>query len=158
MALKKLKEVKGIECDYWRIFRNDQNTTTNTTCVRLALYPSQEIREKDVMNYLETQSFIFDGIDYTRDELYAKIKESKMELVSEAVEAVKGKEAVTEMQTVVIQSASEEVYDEEGHLLEEAKEEITEKRLVIIEPAVETVEGKEAIYKETNWFVDAEDC
>jgi hypothetical protein len=128
MAIKKQKETKGILCDYWRIFRNDQNTVQNTTCVRLALYPSKEVREKDVMNFLEIQAFMFDGVDYIREELYAKIKESKMELVSEEVEPVEAKEAVL---------------DEEGNILEEA---------------IEAVEGKEAVYKETNWFVDAEDC
>jgi hypothetical protein len=164
MALKKQKEVKGIKADYWRIFRNDQNAVNNTTCVRLALYPSKEIRDKNLTNYLETEAFIFDGIDYTREDLYVKIKESKMGLVEPAIEAVEAIPAVTGTRTVVIKEAVEAkdaVLDEEGNVLEEAVEAqdaITEEQTYIIEPAIEAVEGKEAVYRETNWFVDAEDC
>jgi hypothetical protein len=164
MALKKEKEIKGIKADYWRIFRNDQNAVNNTTCVRLALYPSKEIRDKNLTNYLETEAFIFDGIDYTREDLYVKIKESKMELVEPAVEAVEGKEAVTELRSVVVQpyqEASPAEFDEEGNLIREEipeQEEIVEEQLVVIEPTIEAVEAKDAVYKETNWFVDAEDC
>jgi hypothetical protein len=76
MALKKEKTVKGIKTDYWKIYRNDQNIVENKTCVRLALYPSKEVRDLDVMNFLELQAFIFDGVDFTREQLYGKIKES----------------------------------------------------------------------------------
>jgi hypothetical protein len=76
MALKKSKTVKGIECNYWKIYRNDQNTAEDKTCVRLALYPSKDVRDLGVMNFLELQAFIFDGVDYTREDLYEKIKES----------------------------------------------------------------------------------
>jgi hypothetical protein len=76
MALQKEKIVKGVLADYWKIYRNDQNTAENNTCVRLALYPSKEVRDLGVMNFLELQAFTFDGVDYTRDTLYAMIKES----------------------------------------------------------------------------------
>ena len=78
MALLKSKTVKGIEGNYWKIYRNDQNTAENKTCVRLALYPSKEVRDLSVMNFLELQAFTFDGVDYTRDDIYEKIKESML--------------------------------------------------------------------------------
>jgi hypothetical protein len=96
MALKKVKQVKGIEGNYWKIYRNDQNTAENKTCVRLALYPSKDVRNLDVMNFLELQAFTFDGVDYTREDLYTKIKESKLEKVI-LVEAVEAVEEVFEM-------------------------------------------------------------
>jgi len=79
MALKKAKSVKGIQADYWKIYRNDQNMADNKTVVRLALYASKDARDADVMNFLELQAFTFDGVDLSRDSLYAKIKESKKE-------------------------------------------------------------------------------
>jgi hypothetical protein len=96
MALKKEKTVKGIKTDYWKIYRNDQNIVENKTCVRLALYPSKEVRDLDVMNFLELQAFIFDGVDFTREQLYGKIKESRLEerIVQEATEE---QEAITEL-------------------------------------------------------------
>ena len=78
MALKKSKTVKGIKADYWKIYRNDQNIVENKTCVRLGLYPSKEVRDLDAMNFIELQAFTFDGVDYTREDLYAKIKESNL--------------------------------------------------------------------------------
>ena len=80
MAIKKEKTVKGIKADYWKIYRNDQNIVENKTCVRLGLYPSKEVRDLDAMNFIELQAFTFDGVDYTREDLYAKIKESKIEV------------------------------------------------------------------------------
>ena len=76
MALLKSKTVKGIKADYWRIYRNDQNTAEDKTCVRLGLYVNKDARDLGVMNFLEVQAFTFDGVDYTREDLYAKIKES----------------------------------------------------------------------------------
>jgi hypothetical protein len=157
MALKKVKEVKGVECNYWKIFRNDQNAVNDSTCVRLALYPSKEIRDKDVNNFVETQAFVFEGIDYTREQLYVKIKASNLVEVEPAIKSVEAKEAVIEIQSVVVQEAKDAVLDEEGNVLEEAQPEIVEERPVIIEPAIEAVEGKDAVFEESNWFFDAED-
>jgi benzoyl-CoA reductase/2-hydroxyglutaryl-CoA dehydratase subunit BcrC/BadD/HgdB len=137
MALKKAKEVKGIQADYWRIYRNDQNMNENKTCVRLALYANKDARDAGVMNFLDLQAFTFDGVDFTREELYAKIKESETEtrIITEAVPAIEGVEAV------------EAVLDEEGNVVTEAVE------------AVAAVEAIPAVTEEVelNWFNDAED-
>jgi hypothetical protein len=107
MALKKAKTVKGIQAEYWKIFRNDQNMAENKTCVRLALYASKDARDAGVMNFLDLQAFLFDGVDFTREELYAKIKESKTE-------------------TRVITEAVPAVLDEEGNVVTEAVPAVTE--------------------------------
>jgi len=75
MALQLEETEKGIVCNYWKIYRNDQNTAENKTCVRLALYKDKTSRDLGVMNFLKLESFTFSGVDYTRDEIYAKIKE-----------------------------------------------------------------------------------
>jgi hypothetical protein len=88
MALKKAKSIKGILAEYWKIYRNDQNMAENKTTVRLALYANKDARDAGVMNFLDLQAFTFDGVDFTREQLYAKIKESKMEtrVITEATD------------------------------------------------------------------------
>jgi len=107
MALKKSKSIKGIQADYWRIYRNDQNTAEDKTCVRLALYANKDARDAGVMNFLDLQAFTFDGVDFTREQLYVKIKESKAE-------------------TRVITEAVDAVLDEEGNVVTEAVPAVTE--------------------------------
>ena len=104
MALKKVKQIKWINAEYWKIYRNDQSMADNNTCVRLGLYTNKDTRDLDVMNFLELQAYTFDGVDYSRADLYAKIKESKMAYI-------------------VVKEA---VYGEAGEILEEEVKELTE--------------------------------
>jgi hypothetical protein len=75
MALQLEETEKGIVCNYWKIYRNDQNIVENKTCVRLALYKDRASRDLSIMNFLKLESFVFDGLDYTREQLYEKIIE-----------------------------------------------------------------------------------
>lgn len=78
MALIKSKTIKGVNAEYWKIIHTDNNFRTGKTTVNLGVYVSEEARQDNVMNYLETENFEFDDVDLTRAEQYAKIKESKI--------------------------------------------------------------------------------
>jgi len=75
MALQLEETEKGIVCNYWKIYRADSNIAENKTVVRLALYKDKASRDSSVMNFLKLEAFTFSGVDYTRAQLYAKIKE-----------------------------------------------------------------------------------
>jgi hypothetical protein len=78
MALKLLESIKGIECEYWHIFRADANKHQNHTLVRLALYQNKYSRDLNLGNYMKIEAIKLDGIDYTFEQIYFKIKESKL--------------------------------------------------------------------------------
>jgi hypothetical protein len=89
MALKLQTNFKGLTAEYWKILRVDHDYKTNQVVVRLALYKDQATRETNIDNFLDMRAFIFDDGDLTREELYPKIKESKIVDGAETNEFVK---------------------------------------------------------------------
>jgi len=138
MALKKDYELdNGIVCNYHTpiIMQNNKKQT------KVAI--SSFLNEEAYLAGKEPLRSRVDGIEMdskypTVEEIYAKIKESKVEkvILVEAVEAVEGQPERIEKYT-----------DEEGN----------EQTVVI--PAIEAVEAVEEVFEivETNWFADAED-
>jgi len=53
MALKLQKNFKGINADYWKILRTDVSLIENKTLVRIGLYVSEDVRKKEINNFLE---------------------------------------------------------------------------------------------------------
>jgi hypothetical protein len=47
MALQLKREIKGVECDYWRIIQINQNFNRKDCVITLGLYKDKETREKD---------------------------------------------------------------------------------------------------------------
>lgn len=78
MALRKATVFKGIEADYWKIINLQSAIASDETYVTLGLYKDQAAREENIGNTLCERVFRFEGLDYTRETAYAKIKESKM--------------------------------------------------------------------------------
>lgn len=76
MALLKSKEAKGELCNYWKIVNVIQSFKNNETIVNLGLYKSIDTRITGYDNYLNIEEISFEGTDYTRTDLYSKIKES----------------------------------------------------------------------------------
>lgn len=75
MALEKEYKYKGITAKYWKILGAGTDVVNNKTTVRVGLYVSSESREADIKNSLMVSNFNVEGVDYTRDDLYVKIKE-----------------------------------------------------------------------------------
>jgi len=62
MALKKTTEVKGVECNYHKIHSLSVDDTNNRFVVRMASYPSKEVREADIKNFQKLVSIPFKEI------------------------------------------------------------------------------------------------
>ncbi len=78
MALIKQKLIRGIPCDYWRLVNIAVDLMRKTTTFTLGVYYSQDARmqnEENIQDYLTTN---IDGVDFTRETFYNKIKESKI--------------------------------------------------------------------------------
>jgi hypothetical protein len=78
MALQLTENYKGIDVTYWKILTSDQNCLSKKTRVTLGAYSDGTVREEDVRNFLKKEIQIVDGIDLTRDDMYLKLKESKI--------------------------------------------------------------------------------
>lgn len=77
MALQLSRASKGVQANYWKITHSSYSVFGNQTSLTLALYISKETRDAGLNNFLETETFQFDGF-LTQAEMYAKIKESKI--------------------------------------------------------------------------------
>ena len=78
MALKKVKEIKGLDCEYWKIINNRFDYINNKTHLVLGLYVSETTRNSSVNNYIHCESISLEGVDLTREEMYNGIVESKL--------------------------------------------------------------------------------
>jgi hypothetical protein len=157
MAIKKIKELdNGTSGEYW-VAQASNNMVSKQTDVLMLLFKDKASRDEGKTFLLRERVPSINGIYLTGEQVYAGVKASNLVEVEPAVIAVEAKEAVTEIQSVVVQEAKDAVLDEEGNVLEEAQPEIVEEQTVIIEPAIEAVEGKDAVFEESNWFADAED-
>jgi len=78
MALKLTTEYKGLTAEYWKILKADHDFSSGKVVVRLALYKDQTTRNADINNFIDIKAFVFDNGDTIREDLYAKIKESKI--------------------------------------------------------------------------------
>lgn len=78
MALKLTRESKGISAEYNKIIKNNYDAIEGHTTGELALYVSQETRNEDITNFLESESFSFPGECSVADS-YTNLKASKME-------------------------------------------------------------------------------
>lgn len=86
MALIKEKDYKWITCNYWTIIGYDWEKTTNKTHVTMWLYNSKEAREQWVDNYVRVDWIVLDWWNYNIEQLYAKVKESRIEQIDISVE------------------------------------------------------------------------
>jgi len=75
MALKLQTNFKGITAEYWKILKADTGFIEGKTLVRLGLYKDKTAREANTANFIDVKAFIYDIVEATRAELYAKIKE-----------------------------------------------------------------------------------
>jgi hypothetical protein len=75
MALLLEKNYKGITANYWKIIDVHFDCLSNLTNATMGLYKDQEAREADpINNILETTAVQYDGVDFTRADLYPKVK------------------------------------------------------------------------------------
>lgn len=77
MGLKLEKTIKGIVCEYWIIKNTTFRKDVEKTIVSLALYYNEAARVLKIGNDLYNESFQFDGLDYSREELYNLIKQEE---------------------------------------------------------------------------------
>lgn len=96
MALKKIKEYKGMNCEYWRINQLSYDDLTDTATVSLWLYANQQATS-DLNNALIREVITLTGIkeviipenvptnprNLLKFLLYVKIKESNKQMVTE---------------------------------------------------------------------------
>lgn len=80
MALQLKHEINHRTGDYWKILRTTTDVSNNNTMVDIALYDSKEYREKLdsnelIQSKLTIQRICISGVDYTREQLYTKIKQ-----------------------------------------------------------------------------------
>lgn len=74
MAFRKLKEIKGVECDYWRICTGLFTCMDEEkTIIRLGLYQSKEARDKSLANIMDSTQVTVEGIGLTKAEMYVAI-------------------------------------------------------------------------------------
>jgi hypothetical protein len=149
VALKLNKQYKGITTEYNSIIATGYLKSSNTTSVSLGAYVNEDTRRQDVTNFIGelAESFCFEG-ELTRADLYKKIKESQLQLVSEEIPEVK---EVKEIKIIV--EAKPAVKDSKGKIIEPEVKKVTEE--VIIVPYKAKVD---AVYKEINKWTKAEDC
>jgi hypothetical protein len=103
MALKKIKKVKGIDCEYWVVSSINWDKNSNQTQIALNLYKDKSSREQSLNNCFYGEGFTFDG-QLTIEQVYTKIKESKL------------------VKNVIVQGVEElieKVYDEETNSMVE---------------------------------------
>ncbi len=81
MALIKEKNYKGINCNYWIVLKYDWEKITDKTHIVLWLYQSKKARNENIENYVRVDWITLDGGDYTVQQIYAKLKESKKETI-----------------------------------------------------------------------------
>lgn len=77
MALKLLITYKGIEADYWKIYKIESDILGDLTIARLSLYKDAATRQEDIENVINTRGFELKGVDYTRTDIYTKMKETE---------------------------------------------------------------------------------
>jgi len=77
MALKLQKNFKGINADYWKILRTDVSLIENKTLVRIGLYVSEDVRKKEINNFLELQAVFVEGTG-DLEFLYKNLKETEL--------------------------------------------------------------------------------
>lgn len=78
MALKIIRNWKGLNLEYWMILNRTYVKATNQTQCMLVVYPSQEIRNLDITNFIPelNKFFSFYG-DLTTEQLYNEIKKNE---------------------------------------------------------------------------------
>lgn len=93
MALQKsIASPYGIEANYWRIVRINENFNGNVE-VYLAGYASEQAR-RDGKEPLDVKNFQFDERDATRAGVYSLITESKLDEEGNETNIFAGSEAV----------------------------------------------------------------
>ena len=78
MALIKQKFIKGIPCDYWKLTSISADILHNMTTISLAIYFSRDARLQNCENVQDYVSILAEGVDYTVESAYRKVKESKI--------------------------------------------------------------------------------
>jgi hypothetical protein len=66
MALKKTKQIKGYQAEYWRIIQINSNFDSKDSIVTLALYKNKATRDTDPNAILETYQYNL-GSDFSED-------------------------------------------------------------------------------------------
>jgi hypothetical protein len=138
MALKKDYELEsGIVCNYHTPIIMQNNRKKTKIAISSFLNKEAYLAGKEPLRS-RVDAIQIDSKYPTAEEIYTKLKESKLEkvILVEAVEAVEGQAERTETYT-----------DEEGN-----------EHTTII-PAIPAIEAVEEVFEmvETNWYADAED-
>jgi hypothetical protein len=104
MAIKKIKELdNGTSGEYW-VAQASNNMVSKQTDILMLLFKDKASRDEGKTFLLRERVPSVDGIYLTGEQVYAGVKISRMELVSEAI------------------IAKDAVLDEEGNIVEEAVE------------------------------------
>jgi len=82
MALQLTENFKGIDANYFKIIETKEDVINNLTIVILGLYKDKDSRDLDIKNYLKKETINITGLDYIREMLYVKIKESRLQVIN----------------------------------------------------------------------------
>lgn len=66
MALKKIKQIKGYNAEYWRIVQLNTNFESKESVITLALYKDKATRDADPTAIVDTYQYNL-GSDFTED-------------------------------------------------------------------------------------------
>jgi hypothetical protein len=75
MALEKEIEYKGFTPKYWKITSFTSDAITNKTNVSIGLYKDKATRDGNVNDTIMTCNYSIEGLDFSREDIYKKIKE-----------------------------------------------------------------------------------
>jgi len=75
MALKKVVSFAGFSPEYHKIIEERELVIPDQTEIIVAVYKDAAARAADINNVVTRKRYRLDGVDYTRDSLYAALKE-----------------------------------------------------------------------------------
>jgi len=76
MALRKIEDFNGVDCNYWKILSLRQDYVHENTTAVLGLYKDSETREEDVNNVILKRKVCAPGVFTTRELMYEECKAS----------------------------------------------------------------------------------
>lgn len=75
MALKLIKKISGVNCEYWRITEVLSSELNSTTKISISCYLNREVRKEDQNNTIGKFIVItVPGTKYNYSDLYTKLK------------------------------------------------------------------------------------
>lgn len=77
MALKKTVKEKNVDLEYHMIVTANYSKFEDRTALQVGVYKNKVSADESIYNYLRLDNYAFTGGDYSLDDLYTKLKESK---------------------------------------------------------------------------------